>query len=463
MKKIKKFLSAVVFVVFLLLGFTGSITAHAATAPVLGTTSTYGVVSSTSNNINTDPQTIINGKVCGTTLTEPRPLTITGGEGACPGTIEADQTTALTTLNTQDCTSIAPTGGALNTWVIDGQAAGTFPPGCYAVTDAMTITTGTTVTLDLTATGGTGAVWVFKSTGGLTTGASTDGFPSIVLANGASASNVFWAPTATSLVANFAASATATFIVTIIDPAGISLGQFANLLGRALDFQTTVTTDSNTITVPDADTTPPTLTSAIFTDDALKIGETSLVTFIFSEPITGFTNADLTIPNGGLTAVSSGDGGTTWTATFTPTPNIEFPTNVITVAMTGVADIAGNAGVGTTNSANYAIDTKAPTVIVTMSDYVLNIGDTALVTFTFSEIPAGFAVEDVTSFPNGVLTGFAVTGDTKIYTATFTPNTEINDATNIITVGTDWTDVAGNVGIGDNSDNYTIDTAVSYT
>jgi hypothetical protein len=48
-------------------------------------------------------------------------------------------------------------------------------------------------------------------------------------------------------------------------------------------------------------------------DTALKIGETSLVTITFSEAVTGFTNADLTIANGTLSAVSSSDGGITWT------------------------------------------------------------------------------------------------------------------------------------------------------
>lgn len=109
------------------------------------------------------------------------------------------------------------------------------------------------------------------------------------------------------------------------------------------------------------DTVAPTLVSAVFTDNALKIGETSLVTFTFLESITGFTNSDLTIANGGLTAVTvDGIDPTVYTATFTPTADIEEATNVITVAMTGVADTAGNAGIGTTPSSNYAIDTLAP-------------------------------------------------------------------------------------------------------
>ena len=95
----------------------------------------------------------------------------------------------------------------------------------------------------------------------------------------------------------------------------------------------------------------------VVADTALAAGETSLVTITFSEAVTGFTNADLTIANGALSAVSSADGGITWRATFTPTADLTDTTNVITLDNTGVADAAGNAGTGTTDSNNYAIDT----------------------------------------------------------------------------------------------------------
>jgi hypothetical protein len=58
--------------------------------------------------------------------------------------------------------------------------------------------------------------------------------------------------------------------------------------------------------------------SIVVADNALAIGETSLVTFTFSEAVTGFTNADLTVANGTLSSVNSSDGGVTWTATLTP-------------------------------------------------------------------------------------------------------------------------------------------------
>ncbi len=120
--------------------------------------------------------------------------------------------------------------------------------------------------------------------------------------------------------------------------------------------------DGQKLTLGIEDVTPPTVTSIVVADTLLTVGETSLVTFTFSEAVTGFTNADLTIENGTLSAVSSADGGVTWTATLTPTAGITDATNVITLNNTGVTDLAGNPGVGTTDSNNYAIDTIALTV-----------------------------------------------------------------------------------------------------
>jgi hypothetical protein len=76
----------------------------------------------------------------------------------------------------------------------------------------------------------------------------------------------------------------------------------------------------------------------VVADTALKVGETSLVTITFSEAVTGFTNADLTIANGTLSAVSSRrrhhlDGDLHADRSITDT------TNLITLDNTGVTDL----------------------------------------------------------------------------------------------------------------------------
>ena len=217
------------------------------------------------------------------------------------------------------------------------------------------------------------------------------------------------------------------------------------------------TTDSNNYAI---DTVRPTATIVV-ADTALRIGETSLVTITFSEAVSGFTNADLTITNGTLTAVSSGDGGITWTATFTPSASINDTTNLITLDNTGVADLSGNAGSGTTDSNNYAIDTVRPTATIVLADPTLSAGETSLVTITFSEAVTGFTNADL-SIANGTLTAVSSSDGGITWTATFTPTVGVNDSSNVITLAnTGVTDVAGNTGSGTtNSGNYTIDTVL---
>jgi hypothetical protein len=214
-------------------------------------------------------------------------------------------------------------------------------------------------------------------------------------------------------------------------------------------------TDSNNYAI---DTVRPTATIVV-TDTALAIGETSLVTITFSEAVTGFTNADLTIANGTLTAVSSSDGGITWTATFTPSASTSDATNLITLDNTGVTDLAGNAGSGSTDSNNFAIDTQRPTATIVVADNALKVGDTSLVTITFSEAVSGFSNADLT-IPNGALTAVSSSDGGITWTATFTPTAGINDTTNLITLANAGVaDLAGNAGSGTtDSGNFTIDT-----
>ncbi|MES2824367.1 MAG: Ig-like domain-containing protein, partial [Pseudomonadota bacterium] len=213
--------------------------------------------------------------------------------------------------------------------------------------------------------------------------------------------------------------------------------------------------DSNNFAI---DTLRPSATIVV-ADTALAEGETSLVTITFNEAVTGFTNADLSIANGTLSTVSSADGGITWTATFTPTTSINDTTNLITLTNSGMQDAAGNAGAGTTDSNNYAIDTLGPVVDIALSDYALAAGETATVTFTFSEAVSGFTNTDLT-ISNGTLSAVSSSDGGVTWTATFTPTIDLEDATNVIGINnTGYTDVAGNTGTGTTgSINFTIDT-----
>jgi hypothetical protein len=205
--------------------------ALAAVAPSLGSEATFAIASSTYTN--TVAGTTINGDICFTTGPAVTPVH-TGTFGPCPGAAGGDQAAATAVLTGQPCTTIT---GPLEATIVGANPPGTFPPGCYTMVGAMNISANGIVTLN-----GNG-IYVFRSTGGaITTGANS----AIVLAGGACAGNVFWtAVGATTL------GGTSTFVGSVLDAAGVTMGLGATLSGRALAFGGTVTTNgANTITVP---------------------------------------------------------------------------------------------------------------------------------------------------------------------------------------------------------------------
>ncbi len=92
--------------------------------------------------------------------------------------------------------------------------------------------------------------------------------------------------------------------------------------------------------------------------DTLKVGETAVVTFTFSEdPGATFTIADVAVAGGSLGAVSGS--GLTRTAVFTPIAATDFGMASVTVAAGSYTDAAGNAG-GAGASPQLTFDTLAP-------------------------------------------------------------------------------------------------------
>ncbi|MDO8424893.1 MAG: ice-binding family protein, partial [bacterium] len=215
--------------------------ALAASTPSLGAATSYGVLASTYTN--TTAGTTINGDIGFTT----GPAVVPGGvhpnygSGAPYATAGEDQGFALTTLAAQPCTfTFAPGAINLSTDTTHGPI-GVYTPGVYCSTGAMDV--GGPLTLN-----GSGT-YIFRPDGALT---STAG--ATVTSSGSSACDVFWTPTqATTLAAN------TTFVGTVIDNAGITVGANTTWSGRALAFGGTVTTDTDTITVPTCASAPATL------------------------------------------------------------------------------------------------------------------------------------------------------------------------------------------------------------
>ncbi|MBL0475485.1 retention module-containing protein, partial [Aeromonas veronii] len=189
-------------------------------------------------------------------------------------------------------------------------------------------------------------------------------------------------------------------------------------------------------------------------DDKLTVGETSSVTFTFSEKVKDFDVGDLTVEGGTVTDLKTTDGGKTWTGTFTPTPGFEGTASV-TVNNGSYTDLNGNVGTGGSDTA--PVDTAAPSVVVDIVDDKLTVGETSSVTFTFSEKVKGFEVGDLTVV-GGTVTDLKTTDGGKTWTGTFTPTPGFEGTASVTVNNGSYTDLNGNVGTG-GSDTAPVDTA----
>jgi uncharacterized protein YuzE len=174
------------------------------------------------------------------------------------------------------------------------------------------------------------------------------------------------------------------------------------------------------------DTVAPTVT---ITDDEAGVaniaGGSVTYTFTFSQAVTGFTVADVSVVGGtkaGAFATGT-DGDTVYTLVVTPNANATVSMTV-DVAAGAAVDISNNSSVAATQAVQ-AVDTLAPTVTITDDEAgVANIaGGSVIYTFTFSQAVTGFTVADV-SVVGGTKAGAFATGtdgDT-VYTLVVTPN-----------------------------------------
>jgi hypothetical protein len=199
-----------------------------------------------------------------------------------------------------------------------------------------------------------------------------------------------------------------------------------------------------------------------------KSGEALTFVVTLSEAVTSTDalSAVFTVNGQEVTATSAAvTGANTITFTGGVVPDTGDGTAISLKSLTSTGAITGDAiqqplhvFTGMTH-AGYTVDNTVPSVAITSDVAALKAGETATITFTFSEAPTGFDAADVT-VGGGAVTNFEVDGtDPKIYTATFTPTADSTDEASI-TVGTGYTDVAGNDGVAGDTPTIAIDTVV---
>jgi hypothetical protein len=200
----------------------------------LGTAASFAVLAGQS--VSSTGNSIVDGDLGvwpGTAVTGFGPGVVTNGTthagDATAQTAQGDLTTAY---NDAAGRTLAPVD------VADADLGGrTLAPGLYKSTGTLALTG--TVTLD--AGGDANGVYIFQVASSLTTAAGS----SVVLAGGAKASNVFW-----QVGSSASLGTTTAFKGTIMALDSVSLATGAQLEGRALARNASVTLDNNTITVP---------------------------------------------------------------------------------------------------------------------------------------------------------------------------------------------------------------------
>ena len=218
---------------------------------------------------------------------------------------------------------------------------------------------------------------------------------------------------------------------------------------------------SNTLSFS-GDTLAPTVSIAA-DHTALLAGQTATVTFTFSESVASFALGDTTVSGGTLgNLVHVGINGSNqdiYTATFTPGAN-NTEAGSVQVNAASYSDVSGNNG-GASNTLSFSGDTLAPTVSIAANHSALLAGQTATVTFTFSESVPGFVLGDtaVSGGTLGDLVHVGINGSNQdIYTATFTPDATNTEAGSVQVTASSYTDAAGNAGAASNTVNFTGDT-----
>lgn len=190
------------------------------------------------------------------------------------------------------------------------------------------------------------------------------------------------------------------------------------------------------------DVTPPTVA---LTAASTSVNAAFEATITFSEVVSNFELADLTVTNG--TASNLTNSGTIYTATITPESEGEVTLNV---AASIANDAAGNANTaGTALSVNY--DVTGPTPTLSSASSATNAAFE--VTITFNETVTGFTIDDLT-VGNGAASAFEGSGTT--YTATITPEAE--GSVSISVVAEIAVDAANNSNVISNTLTVTYDT-----
>ncbi|WP_457150155.1 SdrD B-like domain-containing protein [Mesorhizobium sp. P5_C1] len=184
------------------------------------------------------------------------------------------------------------------------------------------------------------------------------------------------------------------------------------------------------------DTTLPAVTNHLQTDTGVSGSDT--ITNVATLTGTGDANAivHFTVDGNAVAGTATANGAGAWA--FTPTGLLDGQHTIVA----SQTDAAGNTA---TSSLDFTLDTSAPTLTISSDSDQIHAGESATITFTFSEDPGStFAWDGTTgdvTVSGGTLSAITGTGLTR--TAIFTTNAVHGS---IGVAGATYTDAAGNPG-----------------
>jgi hypothetical protein len=279
----------------------------------------------------------------------------------------------------------------------------------------------------------------------------------------------------TSYSATFTPSAGASSAAIMVASGGFSdvSGNF-NTDGAEANNALSLSIGTSVVNPTPVDTTPPSIAISASTNQ-LTAGQSTTVTFTLSEASSSFALSDITVVGGTLSNFQGN--GTSYTATFTPTPGATNAT--VFVPSGSFTDAAGNSnadGAQANNTLSLSLstgtggtdtDTTSPTIAITCDTKMVLLGQTPTVYFTLSEPSTTFGLSDITVM-GGTLSNFQGSGTN--YTATFTPLPDNYSAAIYVPSGK-FTNAAGNVNQDGGDDNNALslgvecpcDTVTSFT
>ena len=143
--------------------------------------------------------------------------------------------------------------------------------------------------------------------------------------------------------------------------------------------------------------------------------------------------------------ILAGDTSVSFTTSVGRPSNSQLQAAVATGGVVSVelTDATGHTTISGVGNPTLTRDMLAPTLLISSDRATLDAGQAATISFSFSEVPTGFAAGDIVT-TGGTLTGLAVTADPLVYSASFSPT--ITGMASITVGGGAYTDAAGNKG-----------------